>query len=150
MKKTIDKLDPIYTNATRKLALINKGIFEETFFELEIHKVNKRKVVVKKLTKIIGVYQNDIVGKKGTCFYCEIKAETNRDHFYPLSKGGKLMVHSCYECNHYKGDLIPSDWIDKAEKSHHYKRGKKDIIKSNVNKLIDRIINDGLSKPFLI
>lgn len=36
-------------------------------------------------------------------------AET-RDHVHPLSKGGKVTVPSCRQCNTIKGDMLFPDW----------------------------------------
>jgi hypothetical protein len=45
------ELDPIYYNATRKLALINAGIFNEPIFDAEIHLFKKERNLKKKELK---------------------------------------------------------------------------------------------------
>jgi 5-methylcytosine-specific restriction endonuclease McrA len=52
------------------------------------------------------------IGRIGTCWYCGEKKETNKDHFWPKSKGGRLTVPSCYECNFLKKARTPLQWAE--------------------------------------
>lgn len=138
-------MDAIYTNATRKLATMSEPGFGN--YNAPPEKINYG-IFFKDIPNdaLIGVFKHSVIGERGTCFYCEAKAETNRDHFYPKSKGGVLMVISCIQCNTQKGNLVPSKWIKKNER-RNIKQEKRDIIISNTRKLLDKIINDGLEIP---
>lgn len=58
------------------------------------------------------------------CSYCKREMHNRRlsfdglrktrDHYVPLSKGGKHVPENlkpaCYRCNHLKGDMMPEQW----------------------------------------
>lgn len=149
------ELDSIYFNATNKLRKINERIANGTQFHQStvsdlIQNYIDENISNKPLDGKVGVYRPLVLGNKGVCFYCEEDKHTNRDHFFPKSKGGILIVHSCIDCNRAKADLIPSLWIKKVEKTQHYSRTKKDTIISNTQNLLDEIISHGLTRPKLI
>lgn len=53
-------------------------------------------------------YINDTKLKNGVCCYCEKKLNNRtytKDHLIPKSKGGKIMMPCCYDCNQEKQDL---------------------------------------------
>lgn len=52
------------------------------------------------------------IGKIGTCWYCGDKGHTNKDHFWPKSKGGRLVVPSCLPCNSLKAAKTPLQWAE--------------------------------------
>jgi len=149
------EVDSIYFNATNKLRKINERIANGTQFHQgglgEVIKkyVEDRKNFVPK-KGVVGIYKPLVLGIKGICYYCEIEAHTDKDHFFPKSKGGILIVHSCIECNRAKSNLIPTHWIAKVEKTQHYSHSKKQIIIFNTRNLLDEVIDNGLERPFLI
>ena len=52
------------------------------------------------------------LGKNFNCSYCEQRTwKLNRDHFWPKSKGGILIVPSCNVCNTIKGDKTPHEFL---------------------------------------
>jgi hypothetical protein len=63
---------------------------------------------------MISIYDSIKLGDDH-CWYCgkELYPSTRtQDHFFPKSKGGKLMVSCCENCNLMKGDLTPVEFID--------------------------------------
>jgi len=149
------ELDSIYFNATNKLRKINERIANGTQFHQSsigdsiLKYIEERTLFVPKGKKI-GIYKPLILGNKGDCFYCEAKTHTDKDHFFPKSKGGILIVHSCIECNRAKSNLIPTKWIEKVEQTKRYSASKKQIIIFNTKNLLDEIISSGLERPFHI
>jgi 5-methylcytosine-specific restriction endonuclease McrA len=53
-----------------------------------------------------------VLGNKHKCWYCGSTSTTvmTKDHFWPKSKGGKLMVYCCVRCNTQKGSKTPLQW----------------------------------------
>ena len=56
------------------------------------------------------------LGSEGVCWYCGNNGPTNKDHFYPRSKGGRLIVMSCFPCNNEKDNKTPLEWADYIQK----------------------------------
>lgn len=149
------QLDPIYFNATRKLEALKSGVpYVDLVSPPKIPKptAESYKTIFPDIHSVprIGVYKNLVIGHKGQCYYCEDKNNTNKDHFYPKSLGGVLIVHSCFECNHFKGNLVPSDFIKKVKYKSNYKKIKKNTIIHNTSLLLDRVIFDNLDRPLII
>lgn len=56
------------------------------------------------------------------CCYCRRNFDDSKDnlrktkdHFIPISRGGyngENILHSCNECNSWKGDKMPEDWLN--------------------------------------
>lgn len=45
-----------------------------------------------------------------------------REHVYPRSRGGRLVIITCAKCNNEKGDMTPFEWIE-----HLYNTGRNEI-----------------------
>jgi len=84
------------------------------------------------------------------CFYCRRKFQTDNhllhktiDHFIPVSRGGlnndENKVHSCYECNQWKGSLLPEDWLKKVQKFIKRKVNRGTYNKHNYGEIIGAI-----------
>lgn len=70
-----------------------------------------------------SVLENKTLGNKNKCFYCGIEGfKMSKDHFFPKSKGGRLMVYSCHNCNSIKADKTPIQWVHWIEHSNHPQR----------------------------
>ena len=76
---------------------------------------------------LLSVFQYKKLGAD-KCWYCgdDLFASTKtQDHFYPRSKGGRLMVACCRNCNGMKSDLTPPEFIDEIrilKTKHHPKK----------------------------
>ena len=64
-----------------------------------------------------GLFQRDLC----ICAYCGMRyhpSELTRDHYHPVSKGGKdtwmNVVTACKSCNSFKGDLLPGQTLPKV------------------------------------
>lgn len=57
-------------------------------------------------------------GNPNKCYYCGNLEKCTKDHFYPKSKGGKLMVYACKVCQGSKKDLDPTDWASNYISTH--------------------------------
>ncbi len=67
------------------------------------------------------------------CPYCGVLMDSGgkqnartRDHFYPLSRGGKVTIFACRKCNEDKASLSPTEWLAAL-------RGKADPRAENVS-----------------
>lgn len=62
-----------------------------------------------------------VLGNKNKCWYCgsESSGIITKDHFWPKSKGGKLMVYCCSRCNIQKGNKTPLQWARYIETHVH-------------------------------
>ena len=89
-----------------------------------------------------------------TCFYCgsAIRGkDKTRDHFTPVSRGGKEMqqniVPCCYSCNQWKADKTPEQWLNelsslssdlkKNKRKKRYKRETIEVMKGAITKRIN-------------
>jgi hypothetical protein len=59
----------------------------------------------------LSVYTPRRLGRRDRCFYCGRTGPTTADHFYPRSKGGRLCVRACAQCQREKGDATPLEWV---------------------------------------
>lgn len=71
------------------------------------------------------------------CWYCgegtNYRTKT-ADHFYPKSKGGRLKVVCCRNCNTLKADLTPPEFIEHIE---HLKIKHRNIYSAKFNRMIN-------------
>jgi len=58
-----------------------------------------------------SVYMAKIIGNKYKCWYCGRSGTMTADHFYPKSRGGRLKVMACTQCNKEKSGMTPLEWI---------------------------------------
>lgn len=66
------------------------------------------------------IHKSKTIGNSGKCFYCGIEGfKMTKDHFFPKSMGGRLMVYSCHNCNGIKSSKTPIQWIHWIEQSNH-------------------------------
>lgn len=52
------------------------------------------------------------------CPYCDVVMDSGgahnartKDHFYPLSRGGRVTIYACRKCNGDKANLSPKEWL---------------------------------------
>lgn len=64
-----------------------------------------------------------------SCCYCgrhfDERLEKTKDHFIPISRGGKdgvNIMYACWPCNKWKADLMPNTWLLEVERSLKRKR----------------------------
>jgi len=79
-----------------------------------------------KVKRVDGRYETITVGSEKLCWYCGVElcsANSTKDHFFPKSKGGRLQVHCCNNCNKMKGDMSPIEFVEhiKSLKKKHLK-----------------------------
>ena len=67
------------------------------------------------MTELLTIHTNRTLGNYNKCWYCGKSGETVSEHFYPKSKGGRLKVRSCEECDKEKGSKTPEGWIKYIE-----------------------------------
>lgn len=67
-------------------------------------------------------FKAHIESLKRVCCYCnrpfdENNVDKTKDHVIPVSKGGLNVPENkrpcCYNCNQWKKDLMPDEWLDK-------------------------------------
>lgn len=65
-----------------------------------------------------GLVDPEPTGSGLPCHYCErlmvaySPTHPTRDHVIPASRGGRLTVWCCYQCNQIKGDMLPVEWAE--------------------------------------
>lgn len=59
----------------------------------------------------LTIHTSRMLGNFHKCWYCGKVGETISEHFYPKSKGGRLRVRACKECDKEKGSMTPEQWI---------------------------------------
>lgn len=70
-----------------------------------------------------GVVVTEIDGHGLPCPYCERRmiagslTHPTKDHVVPKSKGGKLTVLACFQCNQIKSDMMPDQWEEFCRKN---------------------------------
>lgn len=69
--------------------------------------IEKKPVIKERLT----IYSSRTLGNLYKCYYCGRDGETTADHFHPRSKGGRLRVRACRQCQTEKADCTPAEWI---------------------------------------
>jgi hypothetical protein len=61
----------------------------------------------------LSIYENRTLGGDH-CWYCGdwlFEGIKTKDHFWPKSRGGRLMVRCCKNCNGMKGHMTPLIFI---------------------------------------
>ena len=64
----------------------------------------------------LSIYDSKIIGNDN-CYYCDLHIpyrsfRRTKDHFYPKSCGGKLIVICCMNCNSRKNKMKPIQYIE--------------------------------------
>ncbi len=80
----------------------------------------------------------NLYGNKDKCFYCGTEEECTKDHVYPKSKGGRLLVWACNICQHEKAGLLPHIWLNHLPYSFKYTNEQKARIKVAIESLINK------------
>jgi 5-methylcytosine-specific restriction endonuclease McrA len=86
----------------------------------------------------------------GVCVYCGGDADT-KDHVLPKSRGGKETLPACLRCNSAKGNMYLADFLRvfthtkenlkyRVIFNRHFKEEDKTLLIENINKLIDKQI----------
>lgn len=60
---------------------------------------------------MVTVLTPHMLGVKSKCWYCGQHETCTRDHFYPISRGGRLKVWACELCQRTKAHRTPLEWI---------------------------------------
>ncbi len=50
-------------------------------------------------------------GHKEKCYYCGQPEICTKDHFYPKSRGGNVIIWACAVCQGSKKDMMPEEWV---------------------------------------
>lgn len=79
------------------------------------------------------------IGDKNKCTYCGKEELCTRDHFFPKSRGGRILVWACRECNYHKQNLMPKAWIDGVIYHGVWSKNKKERIINSVQELISEL-----------
>lgn len=58
------------------------------------------------------IYTPINLGNWDKCWYCGKSGHTTADHFYPKSKGGRLKVRCCKDCNDMKKNMTPLEFCE--------------------------------------
>ncbi len=92
-----------------------------------------------------------------SCFYCNEPADT-KDHFVPISKGGKDTIENLRPCcsvdNLIKGDMLPEQW-EQYMRTGEYRRKKRRVRRNRGKRVLVKFddVFDGMprtrsSKPW--
>jgi 5-methylcytosine-specific restriction endonuclease McrA len=76
-------------------------------------------------------------GNKNKCFYCGQEEECTKDHFFPKSKKGRIMVYACQLCQGAKKDLLPMEFVKYIENHLAVRFEIKERIKIAVTSLLE-------------
>ena len=75
---------------------------------------------------------NFIKTNRHQCYYCGNKEWCTKDHFYPKSKGGTIIVYACSICQFSKKNIDPLVWLSYMESHVALTKEAKKNIKSSV------------------
>ena len=81
-------------------------------------------------------------GNKDKCFYCGQLETCTKDHFYPKSKKGRIMVYACQLCQGSKKDMLPMEFVSYMGNHSAIKEQIKLRIKTAVISLLDKLENE--------
>lgn len=75
------------------------------------------------------------------CFYCGCRGERcTRDHFWPKSIGGIVMVYACRICQISKANKLPDEWVEQMiVADNRFSVRYKENIRIKVDKLWEHI-----------
>lgn len=80
-------------------------------------------------------------GGRFTCYYCGQKEPCTKDHFYPKSRGGILIVYACHVCQRVKGDMHPLMFVEYVNGHNMFTFESKVRIARAVNSLWQLYLN---------
>jgi len=75
-------------------------------------------------------------GNPNKCWYCGQEEECTKEHFYPKSQGGNIIVYACRICQAAKGDLMPDKFVMYMNQHILIKDEKKERISTAVFSLM--------------
>ncbi|MBA7539152.1 hypothetical protein ES705_31431 [subsurface metagenome] len=76
-------------------------------------------------------------GNPNKCWYCGQEEKCTKEHFYPKSMGGSIIIYACRICQAAKGDLMPNKFVEYIEQHDLIREEKKQRIRTSVYSLMD-------------
>lgn len=97
-----------------------------------------------------NIFENRTLGNIKKCWYCGQEGfKMTKDHYYPKSLGGRLMVRCCHNCNGIKAAKTPIQWIHWIEESEHPQKERMLTASVSLGKKSEYVYKDGRRQKVL-